>query len=195
MVRKEDWVDASKSEIPRDARLLAIVKSSGTNDRYSTMVVITSGVTNTFTPYPSYCYEERPLSDILWWQSMELPFGMEDDTMSWNYVWTHVPELKECPHEKFPTPDAHDKAVYGLMWRVRSPVVPTRSVDIYVRTTNHPKHSDTLFLYERYSEVDVFNGNIKRVMVDSGIDTVNSGEYMRRQLIEFLSLWDYFKDN
>ena len=168
MIRKDDWQNAKTTEIPRGAKLLAVFKVHS-NDGYDTAVINTSKVTDTFVTFPSASLTEYPLSNVLWWQSMEMPFGCEDDKLAWDYVLKFIPELSSCPHEKFSVDQHlhnHNPEVFGCMWRVVSPVDPDFSVDIFVRTTNHPKYENTLFIAERYRTMEVYDGRKQRILVD-----------------------------
>lgn len=189
MIRKEDWQDAKKTEIPRGARLVALINSPHTEDGYYMSVIHTSKCSDTFTTFPNYAPSEHSNSEILWWQSAEMPFGMEDDKLSWEYVVRFAPSIAGFPHERYEVDKddtIHDPKVYGCMWRVSSQKDPNRSVDIYVRTTNDPKHSGILFLYERYRRINVFKDIWQRVLVDKSGHAKFSGDCMGSNVQEFL---------
>lgn len=189
MIRKEDWQDAKKTEIPRGARLVALINSPHTKDGYYMSVIHTCECSDTFTTVPNYAPIEHPNSEILWWQSAETPFGMEDEKLSWEYVVRFAPSIAGYPHERYEVDKddtIHDPKVYGCMWRVSPQKDPNRSVDIYVRTTNDPKYSKVLFVYERYRRLDVFKGLWRKVLVDSRLMSSDMDGRMGPHIVEFL---------
>ena len=116
MIRKEDWQDAKKTEIPRGARLVALISSPHTEDGYYMSVIHTSKCSDTFTTFPNYAPSEHSNSEILWWQSAEMPFGMEEDRLSWEYVVQFAPSVVGYPHERYEVDKddtIHDPKVYG----------------------------------------------------------------------------------
>lgn len=189
MIRKEDWQDAKKTEIPRGARLVALISSPHTEDGFYMSVIHTSKCSDTFTTFPNYAPSEHSNSEILWWQSAEMPFGMEDDKLSWEYVVRFAPSIAGYSHERYEVDKddtTHAPTVYGCMWRVSSQKDPNRSVDIYVRTTNDPKYSKVLFVYERYRKMNVFNGIWRKVLVDRWLMPSDGEGGMGSHITEFL---------
>lgn len=187
MIKREDWNSGKGTEIPRGCRLLAVIKAD-TPSKWCITIIHTDKDEPTYS-IPMGRYYNQPLSDILWWQTIELPFGMEDDTMTWEYVLQFIPELRFCKHERLPVDKTmHDTEVCGCMWRVVSDKDPDFSVDIYVRTTNNPKYKDTLFFAERYRTMEVFDGKKQRILVDTIAHTTFGGDYGPDNVRKFLCL-------
>ena len=192
MVRKEDW--NKDGDIPKESRLLAIIKSDKNPEGFYAAVIRTGkGVWSE----PAFARIEGTQDfvqgiDILWWQTVEMPFGMEDDRMSWDYVVRYAPNIKDYPHERYTVTqdDDHNAAIYGCMWRVTSPHDKDRTADIYVCTTNNPKYRETLFLYERFRKMRVFTDIWQRVLVDRVGYAKFSGDCMDLSLVDFLGAKD-----